>query len=150
MINRELIERCNSLSAELLLKNREISRLKKELEKLKAYKEKATSSPKKSSAVKAPELSEDILTGAAIIGRLVIEATRYSNRLTADGEARYRELVNLILGQTEATKAKIYELAVSNAEPAEKYAKMEQCCSEAFDYFESVMQQREVFSNENM
>lgn len=149
MTNRELIERCNCLSAELRKKEKEIVQLKAELNRYTAAetttdRTEANNSEKEETTLNSGSrvtIPEEIKIGAAVIGKLVIKSAELSNRLTAGGETRYRELVNLILGQTEVAKAKIYELAVSSTEKNEKYAAMRRCYAESADYFESVMQQ---------
>ena len=158
LTNRELIERCNQLTAELSRKNREITALKAKIETLRAESELGAKpvcgEPESSGGPEInvserrgicrgnTDLPEEITVGAAMIGKLVVKAAEFSNRLTVGGETKYRELVNLILGRAEVAKARIYEIAVSAGELSERAALMERCCAEAEDYFESVMSQR--------
>ena len=131
MTNRELIDRCNSLTAQLHRVNEENKRLKEELEqcsfnenkvsaekpcsvvrelpvsKAEEHSEKPSEEPK-AETVGNSKLPDELKIGAAAIGKLVISSAVFANKLTPGGKADNKELVNLILGRTEAAKLKIF------------------------------------------
>lgn len=93
--------------------------------------------------------NEDVLAseptfgyGARMIGRTVLEAAQYCNRLTGDGsDPSAKELVNLILGKTEVIKAEMLEVILSEQTPEEKKTAIDAKFEQAKDYFESVIHQ---------
>ncbi len=86
-------------------------------------------------------LKPDVEYGAKVIGKLVISAAEYSNRLSIGGDETRKELINLILGKTEMTKAEILSV-VEDADSLEaKYAKMDQIAASTDEYFKSVIAQ---------
>ncbi len=89
----------------------------------------------------AVEIPSDVEYGAEIIGKVVVCATEYSNRLTSDGDTRYRELVNLILGKTEVAKSDILSVVSSNVGFDEKKEKINKIKDDTVEYFNSVMAQ---------
>lgn len=184
MTNRELIELCNSLTAQLHNINSENQRLKKELEQYSfkenfntesvdieenvpqtepeaAVNEAAFEKPDFENTVfgtdfgetdfekaepETPQeakyiLPDEFKIGAETIGKLVVCSAVFANRLTPGGKSDNRELVNLILGQTEAAKLEIFEIAMSDCELSEKSEKMSRCCAEAEEYFKEVLRQ---------
>ena len=122
MTNRELIDRCNSLTAQLHRVNEENKRLKEELEqcsfnenkvsaekpcsvvrelpvsKAEEHSEKPSEEPK-AETVGNSKLPDELKIGAAAIGKLVISSAVFANKLTPGGKADNKELVNLILGK---------------------------------------------------
>lgn len=173
MTNRELIDRCNSLTAQLHRVNEENKRLKEELERCsfngnKVSAEKPCSVVQELPVSKAEEHSEkpseeskaetvgnsklpdELKIGAAAIGKLVISSAVFANKLTPGGKADNKELVNLILGRTEAAKLKIFEIAVSDCELSEKSGEMEKCFAETEEYFKEIVRQYGECENENM
>ncbi len=89
----------------------------------------------------AVEIPSDVEYGAETIGKIVVCATEYSNRLTRDGQTRYRELVNLILGRTEVAKSDILSVVSSDAVFDEKKEKIDKIKDDTIEYFNSVMAQ---------
>ena len=80
--------------------------------------------------------------GTRMIGRTVLEAARYCNRLTGDGSnPSAKELVNLILGKTEVVKAEMLHIILSQKSVDQKKAEIDAQFEQAKDYFESVMRQ---------
>lgn len=86
-------------------------------------------------------IDSDVDYGASVIGKIVVSAANYSNRLTAGGETKYRELVNLILGRTEVAKADILSAVTSDNGFDTKKAAIDLIYEQACEYFESVMAQ---------
>ena len=173
LTNRELIDRCNSLTAQLHRVNEENKRLKEELErcsfnenkvstekpcsvvrelpvsKAEEYSEKPSEEPK-AETVGNSKLPDELKIGAAAIGKLVISSAVFANKLTPGGKADNKELVNLILGRTEAAKLKIFEIAVSDCELSEKSGEMEKCFAETEEYFKEIVRRYGECENENM
>ncbi len=87
-------------------------------------------------------LSDDLQYAADAISELVIESAKYSNELTAGGETRYKELVNLILGKTEVSKAEILSFAQDRTPFDIKKAQIDVTKKATLDYYKSVMAQR--------
>ena len=94
-------------------------------------------------------LNDDVMSGTPsfgygtrMIGRTVLEAALYCNRLTGDGsDPSAKELVNLILGKTELIKAEMLQIILSQKDADEKKAEIDAQFEQAKDYFESVMRQ---------
>ncbi len=86
-------------------------------------------------------LKPDMEYGAAIIGKIVIAAAEYSNRLTIGGDDRHKELLNLILGKTEMAKSEILSVIETNDSFDIKCAKIDQILAVSKEYFESVIAQ---------
>lgn len=95
------------------------------------------------------EIEEDLISGTPsfgygtrMIGRTVLEASLYCNRLTGDGsDPSAKELVNLILGKTELIKAEMLKIVLSEKDAAEKRKEIDAQFEQVKDYFESVMRQ---------
>ncbi len=88
------------------------------------------------------KLEEDVEFASKIIGEIVLESARLSNILTADGEIKYKELVNLILGKAEVSKAEILSVTKESVSLENKKEKIYAVKDSTFEYFESVMAQR--------
>ena len=117
--------------------------------KAEEYSEKPSEEPK-AETVGNSKLPDELKIGAAAIGKLVISSAVFANKLTPGGKADNKELVNLILGRTEAAKLKIFEIAVSDCELSEKSAEMEKCFAETEEYFKEIVRQYGECENENM
>ena len=90
-----------------------------------------------------PNIQDDLHYGASVIGRIVVEAAKYCNRLTSDSsDSNVKELVNLILGRTEVAKAEILKCVSSNLPYEQKCVEIDKQFSEAQDYFASMMAQQ--------
>ena len=135
----------------------EIKRLKKELEEEKrrtaALKEEnarltenkgSTAAPLKileSKVIKQAGITPDTDYGAAVIGKTVVAAAKYCEQLKTRDNAK--ELINLILGRTEVTKAEILNIVTSDNAAEEKRRLIDEQFAAAEDYFASVTAQTE-------
>lgn len=89
------------------------------------------------------KLNEETEYGAAVIGKIVVSATKYCNELSTsldNGDAK--ELVNLILGRTEVAKAEILNIVAGACSIEVKKAMIDSERAQAEDYFKSVMAQK--------
>ncbi len=86
-------------------------------------------------------LKPDMEYGALVIGKIVVAAAEYSNKLTIGGDESKKELVNLILGKTEVAKAEILSVIETGDSFDVKCTKMDQIATLAKEYFESVIAQ---------
>lgn len=93
--------------------------------------------------VMGKKLPEDIDYGSEIIGKIVVDSANLSTALTANGETKYKELVNLILGKTEVAKSEILSVVNESSDIETKKEKIDNIYKEANEYFESVMAQKE-------
>ncbi len=153
MRKKELLNQNMALFEQLQKAKLEIASLKKELSSKDAeilnLRKTKNSDDYKTDIVKeieqnvanAVEIPSDVEYGAEIIGKVVVCATEYSNRLTSDGDTRYRELVNLILGKTEVAKSDILSVVSSNVGFDEKKEKINKIKDDTVEYFNSVMAQ---------
>lgn len=157
MRKKELIRQNLSLFEELQKAKLETSDLKKQLKK---YSDEIDALKSQLSDMKSEEtehtepmrrLEEKVISSAAVdpdmdygakaIGKIVVSAANYSNRLTADGNDSYKELVNLILGKTEIAKSEILAVVESDNLPEQKASKIDAIVNEADEYFKSVSAQ---------
>lgn len=155
MRKKKLIEQNLLLFEQLEKTNKELAELKKELnenavvirflkEKLEANNiEKApvvvATAPKAAEKdFNIPTLKPDMEYGAKIIGEIVVAAAEHSNKLTANGSDKNKELVNLILGKTEISKAEILAIIESDDAFEEKCADIDKVAAVAKEYFKSV------------
>ncbi len=91
-----------------------------------------------------PEISSEREIGAQAIGRIIVNAAKYCNRLTDMGENKdIKELINLILGRTEVAKAEILNIVSERSSIEEMNVKINKEEAEAEDYFASVLGQIE-------
>ncbi len=86
-------------------------------------------------------LKPDMEYGALVIGKIVVAAAEYSNRLTVGGDESKKELINLILGKTEVAKAEILSVIETDDSFDVKCTKMDQIAALSKEYFESVIAQ---------
>lgn len=86
-------------------------------------------------------LSDDFEYGSDVIGNIVIKAAGYINRLSASDNPNKKELINLILGRTEISKAEILNAVLSEVTPENKKALISTQFDEAIEYFESIIEQ---------
>lgn len=150
-LNEELFNRAEKAMGETEELRQENTSLRAEIAELKAKIEELSAKKESSPAMKVLEeklisqvnLNEDTEYGAQIIGKIVVNATKYCNSITASMDsAAAKELVNLILGRTEVAKAEILK-AVAAEMPIEAKKSMidsEQAAAE--DYFQSIMAQK--------
>lgn len=158
MRKKKLIEQNLSLFDELQKTQTELIELKKQLNKsndeikvLKALVDEKEIKPQENVTEPMHRLEErvifnaslkpDMEYGSIIIGKIVVSAAEYSNKLTMGGNDSNKELVNLILGKTELAKAEILSV-IETADSFElKSAKMDQILAVTNEYFESVIAQ---------
>ncbi len=160
MRKKKLIEQNLTLFESLQKTKQELNNLKKqlsqnadEIKELKAQLDAAKAEPEEQPAVTEPmrrleekvilnaTLKPDVEYGAAVIGKIVVLAAEYSNRLTIGADESRKELINLILGKTELAKAEILSVTETD-EPFEvKCLKMNQISDVTKEYFESVVAQ---------
>ena len=86
-------------------------------------------------------LKPDMEYGSKIIGKIVVSAAEYSNKLTSGGDSTHKELINLILGKTEIAKAEILSVIETDDPLDIKCLKIDQVAASANEYFESVAAQ---------
>ena len=89
------------------------------------------------------DISEIRQYGAEAIGKIVLQSAQNCNQLTAGGETRYKELVNLMLGKAEVAKGDILQIVLSEDPLTEQKAQIDVCREEALEYFETVMRQKD-------
>ena len=160
MRKKKLIEQNLSLFENLQKTQAELSELKnllnkndEEIKTLKAKIDKANEQSVTEPAVTEPmrrleekviaaaTLKPDMEYGATVIGKIVVSAAEYSNKLTFGGDDSKKELVNLILGKTEIAKAEILSVIQTEESFDVKCAKMDQIAVVTKEYFESVLAQ---------
>lgn len=151
-LNRELYEKAEKYKAmyeELKAENAELSK-KVELlwndNKALSEKQNATDPLKEleKKVINQAKFTEEEKYGASAIGKIVVKATAYCNKLTSSNDGYDpKELVNLILGRTEVAKAEILRIVNSDLEAERKSELIDNCKKSAEDYFESVMAQKE-------
>ena len=86
-------------------------------------------------------IKPDMDYGAKVIGKIVVSAAEYSNKLTVGGTDKHRELLNLILGKTEIAKAEILSVIEGDDTLDVKCLKIDQIAVDSIEYFESVAAQ---------
>ncbi len=146
----EAERKIDALSEELKEKNSAIKEMKLKIEKLESEKNTEVIEPIKEivktetakTAEKSFLLAEDKKYASEIIGKIVVESANFSNTLTADGNTKYIELVNLILGKTEVAKADILAVVLEDISLDSKKIKMNEIFNSTIEYFNSVMAQR--------
>lgn len=160
----ELIEITNTLQRSLDSLKRENSELKDKIEILESQKavliEEAEASanetdnnldanpenkvaeeiePVKEAEVQEPSKEpETILDYAAkVIGTVVQESVKYANMITESSSVDKKELLNLIMGKAEITKAEIFSITEGEMAFELKKELIDTQCDEAVDYFKS-------------
>ena len=140
---KEAFEDILAFEKQLAEREDEIIALKNEKERLEA-KLNATPPLKalEAKVEKQAYVSPEVEYGAAVIGKIVVEAAKYINRVTSRGEQEYtKELINLILGRTEVAKSEILSIVSSDAGADEKKRGADAQLEQAKDYFESIIAQ---------
>ncbi|MBR6502947.1 MAG: hypothetical protein IKT42_05835 [Clostridia bacterium] len=159
MQKKKLIEQNLLLFENLQKTQRELSELKKvlgqnmeEIKSLKAQLENAKEAQNDAEVTEPMRRLEEKLIanatikpdmdyGAKVIGKIVISAAEYSNKLTACGTDKNKELLNLILGKTEIAKAEILSVVEGDDTLDVKCMKIDQIAVESIEYFGSVAAQ---------
>lgn len=149
-LSQDLFNRLDAAQISLKQVMQENAELKKQVEELKADNEEFKKHQIQSTALKQLEekiekqanLDEDAQYGSQIIGKIIISAATYCNKLTANSEnSDIKELVNLILGRTEVAKAEILKIVSGDNPVSKKKELIDLQKSAAEDYFASVMAQ---------
>ena len=131
------------LKKELEEKNRAITALKEENARLSDKKETVTAPLKtlEAKVIKQGGITPDTEYGATVIGKTVVAAAECCERLKTRDNAK--ELINLILGRTEVTKAEILNIVTADTADEEKRRLIDGQFAAAEDYFASVTAQTE-------
>lgn len=129
------------LKEELAQRDRLISNQKAEIERIKNENNPKPLKTLEEKVIKQATVSNNIDYGAAVIGKTVVSAAKYCNKLAAAEFQNAKELLNLILGRTEVAKAEILKIVSSEISSDEKKEKIDAEYEKANDYFESVMAQ---------
>ena len=154
-LNHELFNNLESVKAaakELRQENislrKELANLSREYEELKnssispeepLLPEMADEKPLPQKSINLPPLTD---YAASVIGKIVVNAAKCCNSLSADkGNSDTKELINLILGRTEVSKAEILKILSSENEDSAKTTLINAENTAAEDYFRSVMAQ---------
>ncbi len=121
----------------------EINKLKMELSKCESAQPEVTEPMRKleEKIITNATVKHDVEYGAKVIGKIVVLAAEYSNKLTIGGDDSKKELVNLILGKTEIAKSEILSVVETNDSLEVKCSKMDQIADVSKEYFESVIAQ---------
>ena len=149
--NMLLFKQLGDAKAQIELLKAELKKNTEILEKIKSEavqkkKEKNSSEPLKQLEKKiqrnAFSLDRHWQFASETIGKIVIESARYCNMLTADGETKYKELVNLILGRTEVAKSEILAITKKEISEEQKQAEITAVKDNTVEYFGLVMAQK--------
>ena len=151
----ELIDALNTLQHQLENVKRENEELKEKLKELETQKtvlpEQITQSEGfvvfDEEAEEVPESATEPIElatpdtaleyGAVAIGRVVQESVKYANLISESNSENKKELLNLIMGKAEVTKAEIFSITESAAALELKKELIDTQCDEAIDYFKS-------------
>lgn len=130
------------LKREIAERDAEIARLKKQLDTAEKGKEPTPLQNLEQKVTAHTSVADDFDYGAEIIGKIVVEAARLSNKLTGvDAGTNAKELVNLILGRTEVAKSEILNIVSTNVDFEAKRKAIDEQYNMAIEYFSSVMAQ---------
>lgn len=131
------------LKTELEEEKRRAAALKEENARLRENKGNATAPLKmlEAKVIKQAGITPDTEYGAEVIGKTVVAATKYCEQLKTRDNAK--ELINLILGRTEVTKAEILNIVTADTADEEKRRLIDEQFAAAEDYFASVTAQTE-------
>ena len=150
--NLSLFEQLQKTQGELIELKRLLNKNAEEISILKAELSKATPEEKQpvitepmrrleEKVIANAGLKPDMEYGAKIIGKIVVSAAEYSNKLTVGGDDSKKELVNLILGKTEIAKSEILSVIETDDSFDVKCEKIDQIAAVSKEYFESVLAQ---------
>ncbi len=87
------------------------------------------------------KLSDEMEYASAVIGAVVVEATKLCNKLTEGQDVTRKELINLALGRTEVLKAEMLKILSRDIPFEEKKQLIENEKRDAYDYFDSIIAQ---------
>ena len=149
----ELIEELNSLQHKVDALKRENSELKEKIIELESQKAvypteteeiegftvyedvKVDSIP--TEPIELPGQNDVVEYGAIAIGRVVQESVKYANLISESNSENKKELLNLIMGMAEVTKAEIFSITDGEMAFELKKELINTKCDEAIDYFKS-------------
>ncbi len=142
-MNREDQTRFDAIYEEMAALRERMKELEAELSVLAQEEKTCAETERENQAPAKPVLPEITEFAAGVIGKTVIEAAKYCNRLSADAsDPQAKELVNLILGRTEVVKAEILQVLSSAGSDEDKKQAILAKQAESLDYFTSVMAQK--------
>ena len=87
--------------------------------------------------IELPVENEILEYGAIAIGKVVQESVKYANLISESASDSKKELLNLIMGKAEITKAEIFSITDGNIAADLKKDLIDTQCDEAVDYFKS-------------
>ena len=87
--------------------------------------------------IELPQDNEILEYGAVAIGRVVQESVKYANLISESTSESKKELLNLIMGKAEITKAEIFSITDGNIAADLKKDLIDTQYDEAVDYFKS-------------
>lgn len=142
--NEALLSRIEELETELLAKNESeegfvVNAFEEEASELETTN--LEQIEEKSQSNVTIELDKSMEYGAEIIGKIIIESAKYSEKITSSQSENTKDLINLIMGKSEICKAEILNIATSSADFSDKCDMMNNQYTEAIDYFKSVVAQ---------
>ena len=150
----ELIGVMNSLQKQLESLKRENAELKDKIAELESqktvpvpqependgftvYVEEDETAEKTTEPIELPVDNEILEYGAVAIGKVVQESVKYANLISESACDNKKELLNLIMGKAEVTKAEIFSITDGNIAADLKKDLIDTQCDEAVDYFKS-------------
>ncbi|MBQ3817472.1 MAG: hypothetical protein II802_04315 [Clostridia bacterium] len=145
--NETLLERLTAANEEIFRLNSRIKELTlklKENEKAKELtEERQAENFLKTGTVNKEEkaIPNDYEYASSIIGKIVVEAAKTCNTLAASQKPQKKELINLVLGKTEVTKAVIFEIISADKEITEKKQLIDSEYNSVNEYFKNILEQ---------
>lgn len=96
--------------------------------------------------VELSEASEDgninpMEYGAVIIGKITVESAKCCDIISKNGGENVKELLSLVMGKSELSKAEILNIAMSDLDDEQKKELIDKELTDATDYFKSVSEQ---------
>ncbi len=89
-----------------------------------------------------PRLNDQALEyGAAVIGKITVEAAHYCEIVSSFGGDDLKELLGLIMGKSEVCKSEILNIAISELTIESKREMIDAQLNEAVEYFKSISEQ---------
>lgn len=87
------------------------------------------------------ELSDDINSGAQIIGKVVLKCAELCNEFSEKGGQNAKDLINLALGRTEVFKSEVLQIISSDQTEQEKTTNVNEKLNSVYEYFEMLYKQ---------
>ena len=79
--------------------------------------------------------------GAVIIGKITVESAKCCDIISKNGGENVKELLSLVMGKSELSKAEILNIAMCDADDEQKKSLIDKELTDATDYFKSVSEQ---------